>query len=80
VHSNDRLWSFSRPFLRLGLDGESVAAESIEAINETTLESQFIMPTIPPGLGAKAVVELSFSLYGASYIDMGAFTFYGKIL
>lgn len=59
VHSAGSPRSLSDYFLQLGFNGETLAADHIGAINETMVESQFIMPNIPSEMGTKGVVELS---------------------
>jgi hypothetical protein len=59
VHSAGSPRSLSDYFLQLGFNGETLAADHIGAINETMVESQFIMPNIPSEMGTKGIVELS---------------------
>ncbi|KAG0621655.1 hypothetical protein M758_3G037700 [Ceratodon purpureus] len=76
VHSTGSPRPLSDYFLQLGFNGETLAADHIGVINDTMVESQFIMPNIPSGMGTKGVVELSFSGSGAPYVGIGSFIFY----
>lgn len=79
VHSTGSPTSLSDYFLQLGFNGETLAADHIGAINDTMVESQFIMPNVPSEMGTKGVVELSFSRSGDPYVGIGSFIFYGKV-